>query len=82
MAHQIGEEEHRALQHADHEEVTPLVVAADLVAELGDAALQLLAGDEGLADRGVTHAGQSRAHPYQRSARRTPPSTTARTPPA
>ena len=55
LAHQVGEEEDRALEHADHDQVAALVVAADLVAELGDAALQILAGDEGLADRRVAH---------------------------
>ena len=42
LAHQVGEEEHGALEHADHEQVAPLVVAADLGAELGDAPLQVL----------------------------------------
>ena len=54
-AHQVGEEEDGALQHADHDQVAALVVAADLGAQLGDPALQVLAGDEGLADRGVVH---------------------------
>ena len=38
----------------------PCVVAADLRPQLRDAALQVLSGDEGLADRGVRHAPQSR----------------------
>ena len=54
-AHQVGEKEDRALEHADHEEVTPGVLLADLAAELGDPPLQVLAGDEGLADPGVGH---------------------------
>ena len=63
VAHQVGEEEHGALQHADHEQVAALVVPADLLAQLGDAPLQVLAGDQGLADRRVAHgrsAAQSR----------------------
>ena len=55
VAHQVGEEEHGALQHADHEEVAALVLLADLPPQLGDAPLQLLAGDQGLADRGLAH---------------------------
>ena len=47
MTHQVGEEEDGALQHPDHEQVAALVVPADLAAELGDAALQVLLGDEG-----------------------------------
>ena len=59
-AHQVGDEEHGALEHADQHQVAALVVAADLRAELGDAALQVLAGDERLADRGSFTAGHSR----------------------
>ena len=50
LAHQVGDEEHRALEHADHDQVAPLVVAADLGAELGDPALQVLGLDQDLAD--------------------------------
>ena len=60
VAHQVGEEEHGALEHADHDQLAAGVVAADLRAQLGDAPLQVLSGDEGLADRGVDHGAQSR----------------------
>ena len=33
LAHQVGEEEHRALEHADEQQVTALVVLADLAPE-------------------------------------------------
>ena len=59
LAHQVGEEEDRALEHADQDQVAALVVAADLGAELGDAPLELLGRDEGLADRGVVPSGRS-----------------------
>ena len=42
VAHQVGDEQDRALEHADHDQVAALVVAADLGAELGDAPLQVL----------------------------------------
>ena len=54
-AHQVGEEDHGALQDADHEEVATRVVAADPLPQLADAAPQLVAGDEGLPDRLVFH---------------------------
>ena len=47
VAHQVGEEEHRALQDADHHQVAARVVAADLGAELGDPPLQVLARRRG-----------------------------------
>ncbi len=40
-AHQVGDEEHRALQHADQQRVEPGVVARDLGAELDDPAAEL-----------------------------------------
>ena len=55
LAHQVGEEQHRALEDPDHDEVAALVVAADLRAELARPCAQVLAVDEGLADRGVVH---------------------------
>ena len=42
---------HRALEDADEDQVAALVVAADLLAELGDPPLEVLGGDEDLADR-------------------------------
>ena len=36
-AHQVGEEEHRALEHADEQQVAALVVRADLAPEVADA---------------------------------------------
>ena len=56
LAHQVGEEEHRALEHADQQQVPARVVARDLGAELADPVLQVVGLDEDLADRGVAHA--------------------------
>ena len=53
LAHQIGEERNGPLQDRDDHEVAPLVVAADLRAELGDSALEVLLGDEDITDRVV-----------------------------
>ena len=68
-AHQVGEEQHGALQHADHHQVAARVVAADLGAELGDPPLQVVGRDQDLADRGVVH----RAARLQRRDRRDRP---------
>ena len=57
LAHQVGEEEHRALEHPDHHQVAALVVGADLGAELGDPALQVLGQTSDLPDHGVFHDG-------------------------
>ena len=52
-AHQVGEEEDGALEHADQEQVAPGVVARDLRAELAHAVLQVVGLDEDLADARV-----------------------------
>src|SRR5207249_8706706 len=49
--HQVGHEEDRALEHADEQQVAAFVVDRDLLAELGDAALQPLLVDQDLRDR-------------------------------
>src|SRR4029077_19369782 len=59
-AHQVGKEEHRALEDPDHDQLAALVVAAHLGAQLRYPAPQMLLGYEGLADRGVAHPPQSR----------------------
>ena len=38
VAHQVGQEEHAALQHRQQQQILPVVVAADLRAQLGDRA--------------------------------------------
>src|ERR1044072_167679 len=59
MAHQVAKENPPPLQHADHEQVAAGVVVADLLPQLGDASLQILARDKGLADRRLAHRPQS-----------------------
>ena len=51
MPHQVGHEEDGTLEHADQEQVTTLVVARDLDAELGHAGAQALPVDQDLAHR-------------------------------
>ena len=46
-AHQVREEEDRALQHAHQHEVAPVVVAGDLCRQLAHPALELLAPGQG-----------------------------------
>ena len=60
LAHQVGEEEHRALQHADQQQVAVRVVSRDLGAELAHAVLEVVGLDEDLADAGVA---QHAPHP-------------------
>ena len=60
MAHQVGEEEHGALEDADHDQVPPGVVVADLAPQLGHPPLQILAGDQGLSYARLGHRAQSR----------------------
>src|SRR5215212_3009845 len=48
--HQIRHEEHRALEHADQQQVAPRVVGRDLAAELRDAVLQPVVVDQYLLD--------------------------------
>ena len=55
VAHQVGEEEHGALQHADEQQVAALVVARDLLRQLAHAVRELVALDEDLADALLVH---------------------------
>src|SRR5947209_5534236 len=55
LAHEIAQEEDRALEHADEQEVAAVVVGRDLRAERLDARAQLVGLDEDLAD-GAAHA--------------------------
>jgi hypothetical protein len=60
MAHQVGEKDEGAPEDAYQDEVLPLVVGADLGAELSHAALEIVTRDEALADpriRGFPHRG-------------------------
>ena len=52
------EEEHRALQHADQDQVLARVVARDLLRQLPHAPRQILGGDEDLPDRVVAFHGR------------------------
>jgi hypothetical protein len=52
-AREIGEEDEARLQQPDQEQLALGVVGRDLLAELGDAAAQLLGAEEDLADAGV-----------------------------
>ena len=52
LAHQVRQEEDRALQHADQEQLAALVVARDLLAELLHAVREVVGLDEDLADGG------------------------------
>jgi len=60
MAHQVGQEEDRALEDAHEEQVAPLVVGRDLGAELPDAPLEVLLLDQDLRDRAVQFSGAQR----------------------
>ena len=55
LAHQVGDEEHGALEDADDQELAALVVAADLGAELTNPRREILLLDQGLADLRVVH---------------------------
>ena len=50
VAHQVGEEEEGALEHADQQQVLARVVAGDLFRHRPDAVLQVVRLDEDLAD--------------------------------
>ena len=78
-AHQVGEEEDGALQHADEQRVAARVVARDLRAQLADAVLQIVRLDQDLADRRVAHEGAECRSPALGVQH--PRSATARTPP-
>ena len=55
MAHQVGQEEHCSLEHADEQKVAAFVVARDLLTELADPVLEVVGLDEDLADLWITH---------------------------
>ena len=59
-SHQVGDEQHGPLQHPDHHEIPPLVVARDLGAKLGHPPLEVVPGNKGLTNRRVPHTAQSR----------------------
>ena len=50
VAGQVGHEHQRALEHADQQRGTALVVAGDLLAELGEALVEHLLGDDDLTE--------------------------------
>jgi pantoate kinase len=50
VPHEIGHEEHRALEDAHEQEVAAAVVVGDLVSELADAPAQRVRVDERVAD--------------------------------
>ena len=50
LAHEVGQEEDGALEHADQQQVLALVVARDLRPSCADAVLQVVGLDEDLAD--------------------------------
>jgi len=58
VPHQVRQEEDRALEHADQEQVPALVVAGDLLAEFADTAFEVFLGDESFTDRLWRHGGQ------------------------
>ena len=55
VAHEVGEEEDRALQHADQQQLAALVVARDLLGQLAHAVRELVALHQDLADAGLVH---------------------------
>src|SRR3954465_14476449 len=73
VAHQVGQEEDGALQHPHEEQLTALVVGADLRAELSDPVRKIAALHEGPADGRVVHG----RHPTRRAEK---PSAATRSP--
>ena len=61
VAHQVAQEEERALEDADQEQVAAGVVARDLLAERADAVGQVVLLDEDPADGGVAHGDRADA---------------------
>jgi len=59
VAHEVGQKEHRPLEHADQDQVAAVVVARDLDAELPHAVLEVVGLHEDLADRRVAHVAQA-----------------------
>ena len=82
VAHQVGQEEHGALEHADQQQVLALVVARDLRRHLLDAVLELVRLDEDLADVLVLEhrSAQSRASASAHPAGSSPAVTAKRSP--
>ena len=70
VAHEVGQEEHGALEHADQQQVLARVVARDLGGQLADPVLELVGLDEDLADGGVAHGGSVGAVSAGRGRRR------------
>src|SRR4051794_8649719 len=56
LPHQVGHEQHRALEDADHQQVAAVVVAADVGPQLADSSLKVLGADQGLADSAAGHS--------------------------
>ena len=71
LAHQVGHEEHGALEHADQQQVAALVVGRDLGSELGDPRPQRVLARSG-----------SRRRPRGRVTSPRPPGSPARRPPS
>ena len=67
LAHQVRQEEERALQDADQQQAAALVVGGDLLAQRLHAVRELVLLDEDLSDRRVLHGGH--ATPAARTAR-------------
>jgi hypothetical protein len=59
VTHEIGEEEHRALQDADEQQVAVGVLGGDRLAQGAHALLEVVGLDEDLADLGVAHPGRT-----------------------
>src|SRR4029077_3976666 len=56
-AHEVGHEEHGALEDPDEQEVPSRIVGRDLFADLRDAALQRVLVDQDLGDRALELGG-------------------------
>jgi hypothetical protein len=70
--HEIAQEEHRTLEDANQQQRpgwAGSIVARDLLAQLGDAALQILGGDEHLADCGLACHARGCGHGRESSRR-------------
>ena len=80
---EVAHEHERALEHADEQRRTARVVGRDLLAELGDALLELVLADDELTEVGILHASQATSLPSARVEReRQPARDGAHAPPA